>query len=439
MKRAFLLSFAALTACSSSSSTEPGRGPAPEWRNAPGAVDVYEGRTTDLAVDANGTLEPVATGNLEVETLPGVLRIRAGYGLADASLKVDVVAGAERKTIELPLKKHALAWKRSTWPAGSGPQTREHAVFAYDPDADAAYMLQGSGYDPQWKPIADSWRLDVKSGQWTPWTPQGDVPEAGAGRRVVQVPGAKTAFVLGGYVGWKDTETTDPNLYRLDVATSTFEKLANQGTTKSGRQLHAMAYDPKGDRLVVYGGFTDVPQQTVLGDTWLVEIAGDTATWTPVTSTKRPDPRYGAFSALDAESSRFVVWGGAQFPTEADPVNAAQDAWALDLSASPPAWSKLAPAGDLPRGRRNGCIMHDPVGRRLFVFGGTADGKTSEKGLFVLSLEPGREAWTKLDLADAPPPRSSGFGFTTPEGHVACGFGNDRDQYADVNLLGYFD
>lgn len=438
MTRASFFAFALLAACSSSSSTTTTPG-APEWRNAPSSVDVYEGRTTDVALDATGAVEPSATGNLEVEVLPGILRIRAGYGLADASLKVDLVSGNARRTVDVALKKHALAWKRSTWPAGAGPQTREHAVFAYDGEAGAAYMLQGSGYSPQWKPIADSWRFDLATGAWAPWTPSGDVPEAGAGRRIVQTPDGKTAYLLGGYVGWEDSETTDPNLYRLDVASSTFTKLASQGTTKSARQLHAMAYDAERDQLVVYGGFTDVPQQAVLGDTWLVKIAGGDATWTAVTSSKRPDPRYGAFSALDAPSSRFVVWGGAQFPTETDPVNAAQDAWALDLAASPPAWTKLQPAGDSPRGRRNGCIMHDPVGRRLFVFGGTTDGKTSEKGLFVLSLEPGRETWTRLDLADAPPPRSSGFGFTTREGHVACGFGNDRDPYADVNLLGYFD
>ena len=122
-----------------------------------------------------------------------------------------------------------------------------------------------------------------------------------------------------------------------------------------------------------------------------------------------------------------------------DQVNAAQDAWALDLSATPPAWSKLAPAGDAPPGRRNGCVMHDPVGRRLFVYGGTPDARTNLEGLWVLSLEPGREEWTKLDLPNAPPVRSSGFGFATPDGGVACGFGNDGAAYADVNYLGYFD
>lgn len=440
----FLSLVFAAGACGSSSTdaaTAAAAPPTPSWRNLPASVDLYEGRITDVPLDADGVVEAVATGNLEVEVLPGLLRLRAGYGLEDVSLAVDVVAAdGARSTFVVALRTHALAWRRTTWEAGAGaPQTREHAVFAFDPESKSAFMLQGSGYKPQWKPVDDSWRFDVETGTWSPWTPSGDVPKSGAARRLVQVPGSKIAYVLGGYTGWDEEHETDTNIYRFDLGTSQFTKLTNADPMKAARELHAMAYDPVSDQIIVYGGVTDVPQQKVLGDTWLVKVTGDTASWTAVKSSKLPVSRYGAFYALDAESRRLIVWGGAQFPTEEDPINAAHDAWALDLAATPPAWSQLSPAGTLPRGRRNGCIMHDPVGRRLFVFGGTSDGRNSEKGLFVLSLEPGREVWTKLSLANAPPPRSSGFGFSTPEGHVACGFGNDKDAYADVNVLGYFD
>ncbi len=61
------------------------------------------------------------------------------------------------------------------------------------------------------------------------------------------------------------------------------------------------------------------------------------------------------------------------------------------------------------------------------------------RGLFVLDLEPGHEAWTKLDLANPPPTRSSGSGFAAPNGDVACAFGNDRQPFRDVAFLGYAD
>src|SRR5207253_2210814 len=61
----------------------------------------------------------------------------------------------------------------------------------------------------------------------------------------------------------------------------------------------------------------------------------------------------------------------------------------------------------------------------------------TEKGLYALDLEPGHETWTKLDLPNAPPLRSSGFGFATPQGDVTCAFGNDKKGMSDVAFLGY--
>jgi hypothetical protein len=289
-------------------------------------------------------------------------------------------------------------------------------------------------------PLDDAWRLDVASGSWAAWTPTGDLPVAGGSRRAAQIPGTKRFYVYGGYVGFDTTAKDDGDLYRVDLgdAAHTFTRLTSVGAGPA-RELHTVAYDAKGEQLVVFGGISTTPSsQVALADTWSVKISGDTATWTALKTAKAPSARYGSFSAFDEPSRRFVVWSGAQLPVDgSDPINAAQDAWALDLSAEPPAWSKLSPAGTAPKGRRNGCSMPDPAGRRLFVYGGTSDGKASELGLYVLDLEPGHEAWTKLDLANAPPIRSSGFGFATQDGDVTCAFGNDAKLYDDVTFLGY--
>jgi hypothetical protein len=453
-------------ACSSSSSTpavEEKPAP-PAWEGAPTTIDVYDGRlaTVQIAVRA---IEPsklvvTATSSTEIELTPaeapgadglwhGTLHIRPGYALtADTAppVVVDMVdAMGQHVVTTVPLQVHKLGWqKRVTWETSKGPQTREHGAFLYDADGRAAYLLQGSGYSPQFKPIEDSWRLDLATGTWAPWALTGDVPAAGGSRRVAQIPGTKKFYVYGGYVGYEATAKDDGDLYLVDLGDTahTFTRLKNVGNggqaVGSARELHTIAYDAATDQLVVFGGITTKPSQDALDDTWLVKVAGDTATWTQLKTPKAPSPRYGSFTAFDSTSRRLVVWSGAQLPdVESDPVNAAQDAWALDLAATPPKWSKLAPAGDAPKGRRNGCGMHDPVGRRLFVYGGTSDGKTGEKGLAVLDLEPGRETWTTLQLANPPPLRSSGFGFSTQDGDVTCAFGNDDRPYGDVAFLGY--
>ncbi len=450
--------FPLVFACSSESPAPPPEPPV--WTDAPTSIDVYEGRATDVPFSIKGDpktahLEPTAEGALEVEVIAdeapstdglvrGKLRVRAGYKLADLKLTVDVVAGAQKTTVPIALKTHALKWKKHSWAEGAGPPALEHGTFIFDAETSSAFLLHGSGYKPQWKPVEESWKLESIDGapRWSAWQPAGEAVPGGAARRVATVPEKKIAYVHGGYTGFQDTETTVGDLYRVDLAdpSKTITKINGGDPASTARSLHALAYDPTGDQLVVFGGVTEIPFQMILDDTWLVKVDGDSAAWTPLESKKKPDGRYGAFTAFDAESRRFIVWSGARTPESGDDlVNAAQDAWALDLAAEPPVWTKVEFEGPTPPGRRNGCAMHDPIGRRLFVFGGTKNGRTTEHGLWVLSLEPGREKWTKLDIAGAPPPRSSGFGFTMPDGAVACGFGNDDKAYADVNLLGYFD
>lgn len=454
-----LLGSLTAVACSSSTETTATKA-APAWDAAPAKLDVFDGRLATLPVVIT-TADPAkltvtaTSAEAETELVPdvapstdgawhGTIKVRPGYALPAGAAGTIVVSindagGPLQKTIAL--EAHKIAWKqRVTWTAAKGPQTREHGVFLRDDAAKAVYLLQGSGYSPQFVPIADSWRFDRAAGTWSAWTPTGDVPPAAGSRRVAPIPGEPLKFyTYGGYVGSDKTADDDPDLYRIDLADTahTFTRLKSVGAGP-GRELHSVAFDPKSRRFVVAGGVSAKTQE-VYEDTWSVTIDGDTATWTAVTG-KGPTGRYGSFSAFDAESQRLVVWSGAQqYETTLDPVNPAQDAWALDLAVDPPVWSKLAPAGDAPKGRRNGCAMPDPLGRRLFVYGGTADGATTEKGLFVLDLEPGHEAWTKLDLANAPPIRSSGFGFATPEGDVTCAFGNDDRPYPDLTYLGYAD
>ena len=446
----------AASSCSSSNgSTEASS--APEWVDAPAAIDLYEGRSTEVPLkirvrDPKAVrIEPTATEGITIEVVPeesagdelfrARLLVRAGYGLSEPSARLAIVDGGTPSTIELPLRPHALSWRSNEWTPSTGPKTREHGVFFLDREAGAGFVFHGSGYSPQFVPIDDSWRLDLATNTWTPWTPTGDVPPATGGVRATLVPGSKTAYVHGGYTGTSGSETARGELYRVDLgrADRQFTKLTGD-IDESKRYLHALAYDPKGEQLVVFGGFAGTTSlRPMLDDTWLVKPSGDTATWTKLETTRAPSPRYGAFHAFDEASRRFIVWSGAQAPKSGDPINAAQDAWALDLSATPPAWSKLSPAGEAPPGRRNGCIMHDPVGRRLFVFGGTNDGQTTLEGLWVLSLEPGHEEWTKLEPPGMPPMRSSGIGFALPGGAVACGFGNDTFPFADLNVLGYVD
>jgi hypothetical protein len=323
-----------------------------------------------------------------------------------------------------------LEWlERKTWTT-MGPEAREHAALVVDTTGNRILMFGGSGYAPQGTPLDDSWEFDLASETWTEITPTGDVPPGGGSRRVAQVPGQSIAYLWGGYgAGFANFG----NLYRVDYSSggAVFTELVQNGAPPA-RSLHGFAYDAQTARLFVFAGFGN----TVLDDLWTATLDGDTANWTQVSLGNAPSPRYGFFYGVDETRGRLILFSGAQ--SGGQPLNPARDTWALDLRADPPTWTLLLEGDAVPPGRRNGCFVMDPLGPRLFVWGGTGDGATTEKSLFAFDARPGKERWSTLDLENEPPLRSSGMAAYDPtQDHVWLGFGNDAAVYRDFTKLGY--
>jgi hypothetical protein len=274
------------------------------------------------------------------------------------------------------------------------------------------------------------WRYDLDMKTWTMVTPSGDVPPPGGSRRVASIPGTTTAYLFGGY-GEGNTNFND--LYRLEHAGGeAVFTLVMQDNPPPARALHSFAYDPATERFYAFGGFG----QNVLDDTWSMQIVDGVAHWTQLDLPTRPSPRYGFFYGFDAENSRLIVFSGAQGLAS---VNPAHDTWALDVKSDPPAWQFLTDQAASPPGRRNGCMVFDPSGPRLWVFGGTPDAMTTAPSLWAFDARPGHEAWRELVLTGEPPLRSSGFGvYDESTEQVLLGFGNSSSGvYRDLQALGY--
>ncbi len=445
MRNALLLPFLVLACSSSETPTAPA---APKWLDAPATtVALRQGVELSLPIRldrAGAKVSAKAPEGMSAVVDGTALRLQADYsmtGEATVSVALTPDDGSPASTVNVQVRVAPLTWlDRQTWSTADGPQAREHTSMFLDEDTRVVYLLQGTGFVPQWKPIEDNWKLDLKTQSWARWTPTGDVPEPGATRRAVHVPGTKVYYLYGGSSGFEATEVGDPAIYRVDLGNPahTFTKLAQANPPGRTRILHFFGYDTEKKLFVIFGGvFQSASEQAMLNDTWTFTVDGDTATWTEVKTAQKPSPRYGGFYATDSVAHRFLVWGGAQQPKGKDVVNPATDLWSLDLSAAVPNWSPIETAGETPQGRRNGCWVHDPQTQRLFVFGGTPDGAVSAKGLFALDLRPGREAWSTVS-AETPPPRSSGSGFFDPSsGRGYCGFGNDDYAYRDMNAFGY--
>ena len=145
-----------------------------------------------------------------------------------------------------------------------------------------------------------------------------------------------------------------------------------------------------------------------------------------------PPGRYGFHYAYDEESDRIFVVGGQVGP---DNLAIAGDAWALELSESPPRWVRLNEDDDAVR-RRNGAFVLDPIGRRLILWGGTDDGATSKPGLSILRIDPGQERWDHVEMPAEIPARTSGLAiYDAANQRAIMGFGNSEAVYTDLYAL----
>lgn len=405
----------------------------------PPTVSVDQGRVARVPLGLEGATasDVVVTPSegLTAKVEGAELVVAASYEAGD---KGTVVVEAKGARAELGVSVRAIAWKtRFQWKKDEGPIAREHATFFEDDERRVAYMLHGFGYEPYGQPLGDAFVFDMAKGTWATWAPTGDVPEPAGARRVARALGSKVHYLYGGA---KKDDKDEGGLYRVDLGnpSKTFTKLTFAGTAPAGRSLHAFAFDEKSSRFVVFGGVSYEAQSMFLGDTWVGKLEGDTVTWSELKPSAAPTARYGSFTAFDPKSRRLVVWSGAQKPKGGDSVNAAQDAWALDMTKDVPEWSALDLGASPPSGRRNGCGVFEPESQRLFVYGGTKDAKASETGLFALDLSGASPTFTRIEREGAPPLRSSGFGYVDPKTHdVTCGFGNDKSLFTDVNVLGY--
>ncbi len=429
-----------LVACSSSSTApSPLKPTPPAWTNAPGApVALGQGQTKDLPItlkaDGEVMVQSAPPAGIDVDAAPDHLSIHADYtvsGAVDLPITLTDVHNLST-TITVHLSVAPIGWKaHPMWDVPLGPDAREHGAFIVDDNANVALMFGGTGYKPQGTPLEDAWTLHLGDSSWTKWTPKGDpIPGAGS-RRVAIVPGAGLAYAFGGYTAANDLD----DLFKIAYGNgdATFTKLTSTGPDT--RELHVFAYDAGKQRFVLFGGYGSA--SGVLADTWVMTLAGDVPTWKKLTLNPHPTGRYGSFYAMDQVHHRLIVWSGGQTGKTNDPVNAASDAWSLDLSNDVPSWSPIAITGTAPKGRRNGCFVFDPSGPRMMVFGGTADQATTEPGLWFLDLRAGKESWSKVDRTGEPPLRSSSFGFLDKTGNLTCGFGNDAGLYRDLGIVGY--
>jgi hypothetical protein len=401
----------------------PDSNPEPCAPRLPQTVSVIEGGR--LVLDHDGDVIDASGADMSIRVGADDVSLRAPLGAgvyplllhcAQSERKVEVAVTAlgfssvaswePDDTVGLPAGREYFAWWMS-------PRPNEAAVYLYG----------GFGYEPaQFTLTSELFRFDLLTSTWTSVAQHGDRPLPGG--RVATAPSGEVRYFGGASLDGQGTLDTPPAFYSwtIDDDGGVFAPAPIDGAP--GSYTGSLWYDERrarwlsvcGADTVLLGLHCEVHSFTAAEGWQSLAVAGEV-----------PRGRMGFHAAYDDEGDRLVVYGG---EGEAGPLG---DVWTLALGLDTPRWTPHPSSGGLAR--RNGAYAFDPIGRRLVVWGGTANGRTALPGVDLLTLDDDALGWQHVE-PEGPPPRASGQClFDEGAARLLCGFGNARSIYTDLWAL----
>ena len=264
-------------------------------------------------------------------------------------------------------------------PGGAGPGARSAAPVIYDEPRDRVVLY--GGIDGTNQTRTDLWALTLGAAPaWSAIAPAGTPPSPRNGASAIYDPVRQRLVLFAGGTGAPNLNET----WALALGGAPAWTKLSPASAPAGRQFHTAAYDPIGDRMLVFGGSSG----PILSGTWALTLSPG-ETWTPYSGTRRR----GHVAAYDQPRRRLLLFGG-------DDGGVLNDVWELGL-AVPAAWLRLSPAGTPPGARAFHAGVYDPQRDRVVVFGGRDSAPLNDT--WELSLS-GSVSWRQILPGGAPPP-----------------------------------
>ena len=192
----------------------------------------------------------------------------------------------------------ANSWT-SLLPAGSVPAKRSGHSLAYDPDSGRMILFGGWNGRVDYN---DTWAYDPAANTWTNLMPRGPRPAARDSQALAYDAGNKMMILFGGWSTQREFQDT----WAYDPAANVWTDLAPAGSVPSSRALAQMVHDPGVQRMVLFGGGSGTE---VYDGTWHFDVAARTWSMTDLTGPS-PSARTGYALVYDPKGERVVLFGG---------------------------------------------------------------------------------------------------------------------------------
>jgi N-acetylneuraminic acid mutarotase len=272
----------------------------------------------------------------------------------------------------------------------AGPAARWDHTLSADTVTGGLFLF--GGRDAAGAPLSDTWVYAFEENTWTPV--EGPAPSARFGHAIAVDPEGRALYLFGGQA---DGETFFNDTWRFDLDALSWEEVATSDSRPSPRYGTSAVFDGDGHILVSHG-FTFEGR---FDDTWSLDPA--TGVWTDVSPAPetRPLKRCLHEAVWDAEGSRMLLFGGCASGFGPCPLG---DLWAFDPATR--TWTDLTPA-ESPAARSNPALIQNGDSGSIWVLDGlTAAGYTAD--LWSLDLGGDAPGWVEVSQANiAPAPRAS--------------------------------
>jgi N-acetylneuraminic acid mutarotase len=183
---------------------------------------------------------------------------------------------------------------------GVSPSARAYHQMAYNSELELVILYggqTGEWSDPtQWN--HETWSFDPQKNKWKQMSPDG-IPGGSLGGSMTYDSKADRSILVVMSDDWTASQT-----WAHDANTDTWTRLADGPVIMLG---HRIAYDAESDRTIMFGGL-DMSKYKLVDETWVYDY--NTDTWTNMEPRVHPEARNYHGMAYDPKADRIVVWGG---------------------------------------------------------------------------------------------------------------------------------
>lgn len=259
------------------------------------------------------------------------------------------------------------SWSVLTIP-GAVPGERHTPQWGYDPARNRLLVFGGYGSHYPGMPFAylnDVWELKLDGApHWNEIVASGTPP---AGR----LAGAAVYDVLHQrFVGFGGTAGLPVDTWQLDLrGQPEWSTVETDGVEPLGGYGMTSIFDPVRNRMLIFGGSINEGYYGTHNDTWELDLRPERPLWRRLNPFgPLPLARRTLTSVFDPRRDRMVIFGGWDgTPNQSAFLN---DTWALSLSTADGEWTPLSPDGSVPEVRDAMAAAYDPGSDRMVVFGG---------------------------------------------------------------------